>query len=111
MCSAPTLCPPCRLPSHPPNTPTTHNLPPRLQDCPLPHAGYGHVILGKPSPFLFYPISKTEASAGYGLSLVLMRWMAGSGAVEWVGESVLPPWIVMLGAQPPKLRQVPAFVV
>ena len=31
-----------------------------LQDCPLPHDGYGHVILGKPSPFLFYPISKTE---------------------------------------------------
>lgn len=30
------------------------------QDCPLPHEGYGHVILGKPSPFLFYPISKTE---------------------------------------------------
>ncbi|PRW45481.1 arginine--tRNA chloroplastic mitochondrial-like isoform X2 isoform B [Chlorella sorokiniana] len=31
-----------------------------LKDCPLPHQGYGHVILGKPSPFLFYPISKTE---------------------------------------------------
>lgn len=31
-----------------------------LKDCPLPHPNYGHVVLGKPSPFLFYPISPTE---------------------------------------------------
>ncbi|KAL4422281.1 hypothetical protein ABPG75_008478 [Micractinium tetrahymenae] len=31
-----------------------------LKDCPLPHPGYGHVVLGKPSPVLFYPISPTE---------------------------------------------------
>lgn len=32
-----------------------------LKDCPLPYSNYGHVILGKPSPVLFYPISSTEA--------------------------------------------------
>ncbi|PRQ22086.1 putative squalene monooxygenase [Rosa chinensis] len=31
-----------------------------LEDCDLPHANHGHVILGDPSPILFYPISSTE---------------------------------------------------
>ena len=37
-----------------------------LQDCPLPYSNYGHVILGRPSPILFYPISKTEVGPGAG---------------------------------------------
>nr|ACQ90301.1 squalene epoxidase [Gynostemma pentaphyllum] len=31
-----------------------------LENCELPHANYGHVILADPSPILFYPISSTE---------------------------------------------------
>lgn len=31
-----------------------------LENCELPCANHGHVILGDPSPVLFYPISSTE---------------------------------------------------
>ncbi|XAR52969.1 Squalene monooxygenase [Bertholletia excelsa] len=31
-----------------------------LENCQLPHANHGHVILSDPSPVLFYPISSTE---------------------------------------------------
>ncbi|XP_050890105.1 squalene epoxidase 3 [Lathyrus oleraceus] len=31
-----------------------------LEDCNLPYENHGHVILGDPSPILFYPISSTE---------------------------------------------------
>lgn len=31
-----------------------------LTDCSLPWDNYGHVVLAKPSPILFYPISSTE---------------------------------------------------
>jgi len=31
-----------------------------LESCDLPYANHGHVILGDPSPILFYPISSTE---------------------------------------------------
>lgn len=31
-----------------------------LENCKLPHANHGHVILGDPSPILLYPISSTE---------------------------------------------------
>ncbi|XP_023877787.2 squalene monooxygenase SE1 [Quercus suber] len=31
-----------------------------LENCDLPYANHGHVILGDPSPILFYPISSTE---------------------------------------------------
>ncbi|KAE8770025.1 squalene monooxygenase [Hordeum vulgare] len=31
-----------------------------LENCQLPHANHGHVILANPSPILFYPISSTE---------------------------------------------------
>ncbi|XP_061999089.1 squalene monooxygenase SE1-like [Rosa rugosa] len=31
-----------------------------LENCELPHANHGHVILGDPSRILFYPISSTE---------------------------------------------------
>ncbi|WCJ35602.1 squalene epoxidase 2 [Euphorbia peplus] len=31
-----------------------------LENCKLPYANHGHVILGDPSPILFYPISSTE---------------------------------------------------
>ncbi|XP_022941147.1 squalene monooxygenase-like [Cucurbita moschata] len=31
-----------------------------LENCDLPHANHGHVILADPSPILFYPISSTE---------------------------------------------------
>nr|BBK15472.1 squalene epoxidase [Polygala tenuifolia] len=31
-----------------------------LENCQLPFANHGHVILGNPSPVLFYPISSTE---------------------------------------------------
>ncbi|XP_037497986.1 squalene epoxidase 3 isoform X1 [Jatropha curcas] len=31
-----------------------------LENCQLPFANHGHVILGDPSPILFYPISSTE---------------------------------------------------
>ncbi|XP_050363265.1 squalene monooxygenase SE1-like, partial [Argentina anserina] len=31
-----------------------------LENCELPHANHGHVILGDPSLILFYPISSTE---------------------------------------------------
>ncbi|CAL9002080.1 unnamed protein product [Prunus brigantina] len=31
-----------------------------LENCELPFANHGHVILGDPSPILFYPISSTE---------------------------------------------------
>lgn len=31
-----------------------------MHGCALPFPNYGHVVLGKPSPLLFYPISSTE---------------------------------------------------
>lgn len=31
-----------------------------LENCQLPYANYGHVVLADPSPILFYPISSTE---------------------------------------------------
>ncbi|XP_010531316.1 PREDICTED: squalene epoxidase 3 [Tarenaya hassleriana] len=31
-----------------------------LENCQLPYANHGHVILGDPSPILFYPISSSE---------------------------------------------------
>uniref|UniRef100_I1P953 squalene monooxygenase n=2 Tax=Oryza glaberrima TaxID=4538 RepID=I1P953_ORYGL len=31
-----------------------------LENCQLPHANHGHVVLANPSPILFYPISSTE---------------------------------------------------
>lgn len=31
-----------------------------LENCQLPYANHGHVVLGDPSPILFYPISSTE---------------------------------------------------
>ncbi|KAJ4962314.1 hypothetical protein NE237_022253 [Protea cynaroides] len=31
-----------------------------LENCRLPHANHGHVILADPSPILFYPISSSE---------------------------------------------------
>lgn len=31
-----------------------------LEDCNLPFANHGHVILANPSPILFYPISSNE---------------------------------------------------
>lgn len=31
-----------------------------LENCQLPYANHGHVVLGNPSPILFYPISSTE---------------------------------------------------
>ncbi len=34
-----------------------------LRGCSLPHPNFGHVVLAKPSPILFYPISSHEASA------------------------------------------------
>jgi squalene monooxygenase len=34
-----------------------------LRDAALPYRNYGHVVLAKPSPILFYPISSTEVGA------------------------------------------------
>ena len=31
-----------------------------MRNTTLPHPNFGHVVLGSPSPFLFYPISSTE---------------------------------------------------
>lgn len=31
-----------------------------LTNCSLPHPNFGHVVLAKPSPILFYPISSRE---------------------------------------------------
>lgn len=31
-----------------------------LENCQLPFANHGHVVLADPSPILFYPISSTE---------------------------------------------------
>lgn len=31
-----------------------------LENCQLPYANHGHVILADPSPILLYPISSTE---------------------------------------------------
>jgi squalene monooxygenase len=31
-----------------------------LRNCSLTHPNFGHVVLAKPSPILFYPISSTE---------------------------------------------------
>lgn len=45
---------------HYPLSPVSACPPTHTQDCSLPHPGYGHVVLGDPSPFLFYPISSTE---------------------------------------------------
>ncbi len=33
-----------------------------LREASLPYNNYGHVVLAKPSPILFYPISSVEVS-------------------------------------------------
>ena len=33
-----------------------------LKEAKLPYSNYGHVVLAKPSPILFYPISSVEVS-------------------------------------------------
>ena len=33
-----------------------------LKGCQLPHPNFGHVVLAKPSPILFYPISSVEVN-------------------------------------------------
>ena len=33
-----------------------------LRGCSLPWPNFGHVVLARPSPILFYPISSTEVS-------------------------------------------------
>lgn len=33
-----------------------------LKEAKLPYNNYGHVVLAKPSPILFYPISSVEVS-------------------------------------------------
>ena len=43
-----------------------------LQGCALPHANYGHVVLGTPSPILFYPISSCEVGCCLGLSSLII---------------------------------------
>lgn len=35
----------------------------KLKDTVLPHPNHGHVVLAKPSPILFYPISSHEVGA------------------------------------------------
>ncbi|EFN52926.1 hypothetical protein CHLNCDRAFT_137251 [Chlorella variabilis] len=68
-----------------------------LKDCPLPYSNYGHVILGKPSPVLFYPISATEVRClvdypGEKLPSV------SSGELEWYLLDTVAPQV------PPQLR-------
>ena len=36
-----------------------------LKECKLPHPNFGHVVLAKPSPILFYPISSAEVIICY----------------------------------------------
>lgn len=36
-----------------------------LEDASLPHPNFGHVVLGEPSPILFYPISSTQVHLAY----------------------------------------------
>ena len=48
------LEPPCRHPSYFVGL--------LLQGAKLPYSNYGHVVLAKPSPILFYPISSVEVS-------------------------------------------------
>lgn len=31
-----------------------------LENCPLPYAGYGHLVIGNHSPFVMYPVNSTE---------------------------------------------------
>lgn len=39
-----------------------------LKDCQLPHPNHGHVVLAKPAPILFYPISSREVSSPFGVA-------------------------------------------
>lgn len=53
----------------------------KLKNVALPHPNHGHVVLAKPSPILFYPISSTEVR----LCLALVSFMR---LVHTVHESV-----------------------
>ena len=47
----------------------------RLHNAALPYKSYGHVVLARPSPILFYPISSFEVRLAWGLPLVIDHWL------------------------------------
>lgn len=58
-----------------------------LTGCQLPWANYGHVVLARPSPILFYPISSTEVS-------VMCTCML-QGRVQLMGSNASPDARIM----------------
>ncbi len=57
-----------------------------LQGCALPHANYGHVVLGTPSPILFYPISSCEVgSFGFEIYMTGLIWECRQAGLALLG--------------------------
>lgn len=65
-----------------------------LQDCRLPYDNYGHVVLARPSPILFYPISSTEVRC-------LVDYPGGLVCVCYYFVIVAPPHVHHTGTKLP----------
>ncbi|KAM5569778.1 squalene monooxygenase SE1-like [Rosa sericea] len=61
-----------------------------LENCDLPHANHGHVILGDPSPILFYPISSTEVRCLVDVPGTKVPSIASGEMVKYLKTKVAP---------------------
>ncbi|KAM1018372.1 hypothetical protein FF1_039866 [Malus domestica] len=63
-----------------------------LENCELPHANHGHVIMGDPSPILFYPISSTEVRCLVDVPGTKVPSVA-NGEMAWYLKTVVAPQV------------------
>eukprot|EP00871_Galdieria_phlegrea_P005710 jgi/Galph1/626/GphlegSOOS_G5361.1 len=62
-----------------------------LENCALPYANFGHVILSDPAPALFYPISSTETRCLVDIPSRFVQGDAGEYTAETYMRDVVAP--------------------
>ncbi|CAN6688038.1 unnamed protein product [Malus baccata var. baccata] len=68
-----------------------------LENCDLPYANHGHVILGEPSPILFYPISSTEVRCLVDVPGTKVPSVANGEMAKYLKTVVAPQWRLTKG--------------
>lgn len=63
-----------------------------LKNIELPYPNHGHVVLAKPSPILFYPISSTEVGSAHSSAPLMRRCL-----FPWFHQR---PWFLVLFVNP-----------
>lgn len=76
-----------------------------LENCQLPYANHGHVILADPSPILFYPISSTEIRCLVDVPGEKVPSISGGEMAHYLRTKVAPQvctlcftWFVLISA-------------